>query len=50
MHRYTSENVLQNALLYLISVLSTYFILGEDLEPNIYEKLSDDVKNTIELV
>ena len=39
MHRYTSENS-----------LSTHFILGKDLEPNIYEKLSDDTKNTIELV
>jgi len=50
MHRYTSENSLRNALSYLITVLSTHFILGEDLEPNIYEKLSDDAKNTIELV
>ena len=47
--RYTSENSLRNALSYAIAVLSTHFIAGEELEPQIYDKLSDDARSTIEL-
>jgi len=50
MHRYTSENSLRNALNYAVAVLSTHFILGEELEKNIYNNLSDDAKSTIEMV
>ena len=47
--RYTSENSLCNVLLYAIAVLSAHFVAGEELESQIYDKLSDDAKSTIEL-
>ena len=50
MHRYTSENSLRNALHYATAVLSTHLIVGEELEKNAYENLSDDAKSTIEMV
>ena len=50
MNRYTSENSLRNILSYTIILLSTHFILGDKLEDHICDKLSNNAKNTIELV
>ena len=50
MNKHRSENSLYNALSYAIAVVSTYFIIGEELEDWTCKKWSDDVKNTIELV
>ena len=49
-HRCTSEKSLLNALNYAVAVLCTHFIVGEALEENECDKLSDDAKITIELV
>ena len=49
-HRHTSENSLRNTLNYAVAVLCTHFVLGEELQKNEYDKLSDDAKKTIELV
>ena len=50
MNRHTSENALRNALTYAIAVMSTHSIIGDELEYHTHDKLSDDAKNTIELL
>ena len=50
MNRHTSENALCNALTYAIAVMSTHSIIGDELEYHTHDKLSDDAKNTIELL
>ena len=47
--RYTSESSLHNALSYAIAVLSMHFVASKELEPQIYDKLSNNAKSTIEL-
>ena len=49
-HRCTSENSLRNALNYAVAALCTHFIVGEELEENEYNKLSNNAKSTIKLV
>ena len=50
MRRYTSENSLYNTLNYIIVVLFMRFLIGDKLDKNEYNMLSNDTKNTIELV
>ena len=50
MCRYTSENFLYNTLNYVIVVLFMHFLIGDKLDKNEYNMLSNDTKNTIELV
>ena len=48
--RCNSKNSLHNALSYAIAVLSAHFVASEELEPQIYNKLSNDTKSIIELI
>ena len=43
-------NFLNNTFNYRIAVLSTHFLIGDELDKNEYNMLSDNTKNTIELV
>ena len=49
-HRCTSEKSLHNALNYAVAALYTHFAVGEELEENDHDALSNDAKSTIELV
>ena len=49
MVRYTSENSIRNVLSCAVAVLSTHFVIGEELDSKIFDSLSEDAKKTIEL-
>ena len=50
MHRYRSENSLHNILNYAIIELSVHFLIGNELNKNEYNILSDNTKYAIKLV
>ena len=45
-----SKHSLRNAVCYVIAVLCSHFVIGEEMNKNNYKLLSDDTKNTIKLV
>ena len=50
MNRHTTEKLLRSVLSYAIAVLSNHFVISEDIDKASYVNLSDNTKNSIDLV